>query len=570
MLYNRTVLLDSTQEQQVISDYAPFELTVNPSNIAFSKKIRAIEYVWGDGTTDIVKYRPLIGINTNLSFPTDIGDPRNYSKSKYFYSNDPSLSKYVTTINVYFFGLPNPFVFTIVLTLKNPPMDYSLNSFFDEIHLVKTKMFGLDNEILYTFQTQNEDCLLMSLVNWKLKPKPVVNPEKLSKPYNYINPFANKFKNANNIQVTPVKVIPYEKTTYVNPDDNPIPQFVATPTVTQTKTPTHTVTPTKTSVTPTPSYTSSITPTVTPTPTYTYIPTVTSRTIYKPFFSSEEDMTAFRGNNATLQIYTIDDLNISKFVIDKIVYYLDKANQYFYNVIGENPEIYVSYKGTNVVSVVDFTCSDYGCGQYGYSGSEITHDTWQNLYHNLNQNDQFESTIFFEIAKNYYLNSLQKIEPIPNQAVFGDGFASFFRFWIVSQLGLNAAPIFGANYNYDDYYNAVVSLMSTYYIDSQYDFYNTFYSNVAPTNYFNLNGSDLFTSLLFDLYGRFGNSVLNIWKYVKVLNITSGNDLADANDTFITAASKAVGYNLFDLFTIAYRWPTSDNLNDTLSYLQPY
>jgi len=194
---------------QTINSFAPYTLTINPLNLSLNKKIRQIDYIWGDGSMDSQTFKPDPNIN---------GDPKNYPKTKNFVSKNSKLSVYIITINIYLFGESKPSSFTINLNLQNPSLDQGINKLFNEVHLIKTRMFGADNQILYTFETQNPNNILMSLVKWKPIPKQQITASQLSRPYNLVSPFANKFNNTNpdikNIDFQPNPVNP-DSGTYI-------------------------------------------------------------------------------------------------------------------------------------------------------------------------------------------------------------------------------------------------------------------------------------------------------------------------------------------------------------------
>jgi len=559
MVYNSTVYLNATQKELVISDFAPFNLTIDPRQLSLTKKIREIEYIWGDGTTDIVKFKPSNSLVSTLPFPQEPGDPRNYNKRKDFYSKDSKLSTYIITINVYVFGDSKPVIFKILLNLKNPIMDYTVNKFFNEIHLVKTKMFGVDNQILYTFQTQGENNILMSLVNWKLKPKSIITAEQLSKPYNFVYPFINKFKNKTTQSKLTATLIPYEKTTIVNPDLNPIPQLPPTPTVTTTLT----VTPTKTAPTPTPTVTKTKTPIPTQTPTLTpsmaFGPTTMLDTLYTSFDGVTRNMTAYIGNYVALQVYLGE--NVNKLTMDYIVSKLDKAYTFYLNTIKEYPLTQITLRGKDPISVVDTTCGS-GCGELGYTGIELLKTSWDTLYSGVTSNNQFDQVLFYELGRNFWVNSLRKIDPTPDTTIT-TGFAVFMRFMSMEFAGVSGGPFNGNTFT--DFKNEVKGLLTTYIADPSYNWMNTVYAGVAPTNTMNLGGTDMWASFMFDLYEKFGNSfIYNVWNYIKQVNITGGTDIENAVDTFVLAASQSVEINLHDLFADYYRWPVSATLKDLI------
>jgi len=214
-LYSQTIVLNTLNPSVTANNFAPFKLTIDPSNVKLTtNNIRKIEYVWNENETEVVSYKP------TLPKPID-GDPKNTKKTKEFYSNDYELSIYDIKINIYFFGITNPRVFNIKLNLQNPTLDKTNNSYFQEVHLIKTKMFGPKNTLLYVFESTSENNLLMSVVDWDKKPLPPI-PEKipLKRPYTFVDPFALKFKDYNNH----IKSIPYSydnNNTRNNPNYNP-------------------------------------------------------------------------------------------------------------------------------------------------------------------------------------------------------------------------------------------------------------------------------------------------------------------------------------------------------------
>lgn len=253
-LGSQTVTLEdgkwSVSIDQVV---APFTLTVDPFGYKPPYKVRKIEYVWGDGTTDVIEYQPNPSLNLNK---LSLGDPLNFPKTKTYQIKDQFVSEYNAKIIFYFFGTKETTTFEIFLTLITPDLDFGINRIFEEFHLVKTKMFGVDNTIVYTFQGINKDLgqdyLLMSTTNWKKIPVIQLQNSVHSNveiPYGYTGQLPYNINNVKGIpQPTPSLAI--------LKDIQPTIGLPPTPTVT----PTPSVTPTPP---PTPSYTP--TPTVTPT-----------------------------------------------------------------------------------------------------------------------------------------------------------------------------------------------------------------------------------------------------------------------------------------------------------------
>lgn len=238
--YSYSLLINDFFTQLGTSDepiYAPLTLTLDPRNISTNNKIKSIEYIWGDGTSTILNYKPIRNdqIDVSLPFPNDIGDVRNYAVQKDYFSNIDSNNSYVIQIKVHQFNTDVVDNYNIMLQLTNPPMDYSSIKFLDEIHLVKTKMFGVDNKILYTFEAKKTDYVshtgvgsnqidpvntypLMTVINWNdIKPTNVMKAIQNSRPYKIIKPFESKFNSNSGINT-----FTYNKQPYNPDDDTPI------------------------------------------------------------------------------------------------------------------------------------------------------------------------------------------------------------------------------------------------------------------------------------------------------------------------------------------------------------
>ena len=186
--YTESIILSAgTHSLSYDSSYVPFTINIDPKLLLFSNKIRSIEYSWGDGNVSVVNYKPIDNFSGNLPFPYDVGSPLNYPQKHTFYSKDINTSIYEIIIKVNLFGNSNYSIFKINLNLKNP----DIRKLFSEFHLIKTRMFGRDNEILYTFQTQNPNYILMSTVKWKDITKENILKNGITKKYTFIPPFEN-------------------------------------------------------------------------------------------------------------------------------------------------------------------------------------------------------------------------------------------------------------------------------------------------------------------------------------------------------------------------------------------
>jgi hypothetical protein len=179
-----------------IEGTAPFTLTIMPSTISGLNKIRKIEYLYGDGTSEEQVLFPANSANYNgLPYPLEPGDPRNYNKVKTFYV-DSNNTTYTTTINVYQIAVSSPSSYTINVSLSAPYLENISggNGYFEDVHLKSTRMYGVDNRILYVFESSNPNYLLPVNVDWKLRPQAQAEAQVISsyRAYKLLEPYENE------------------------------------------------------------------------------------------------------------------------------------------------------------------------------------------------------------------------------------------------------------------------------------------------------------------------------------------------------------------------------------------
>jgi len=176
MAYTQNIILSSVS--QTINILVPCSVTIDPSPIQSSNKIIRIIYDFGDGTIINQSLIPsyIQSTDPSLPYPNEPGDPRNF-KQKHDYSLFTQYKK-VITINVFVYenDIDVPVVYTIVLNLSVPSLEHidktSGISYFDEIHLVGSRMFGTTNNLIYFFESINPNYLLPVFVNWQSKAAP--------------------------------------------------------------------------------------------------------------------------------------------------------------------------------------------------------------------------------------------------------------------------------------------------------------------------------------------------------------------------------------------------------------
>lgn len=215
--FSETIELNGDTPYDIILNdvYAPFTLTISPEGLydVTDKKVRAIEYIWGDGEKSLINYKATTSEDLSLPIFNEAGTPLNYPQTHSFYFKDLDLSVYNAKINIYFFGTATVSSFNITLNLKNPDIVYGINNYFSEFHLIKTRMFDVNDTLLYVFQTQDPNYILMSTVNWTSSSSilSLKNTSFNSKLYEFNNPIIAK---KSYIPINDgISVIPYIKTT---------------------------------------------------------------------------------------------------------------------------------------------------------------------------------------------------------------------------------------------------------------------------------------------------------------------------------------------------------------------
>lgn len=150
-------LNDNISSYQV--GYAPLTLTLNPSGFStVGGPVIKIEYDFDDSSDSIIVNRLLN--TTNLSgtaYPNDLGDPRNIPVNHTLIpsaSSDPQLYNIkvkVTRGNTFI-----PTTYTLPLYVyKVNALDGAAQGYFEDIHIINSRVFGADNNKIYTLETVN-------------------------------------------------------------------------------------------------------------------------------------------------------------------------------------------------------------------------------------------------------------------------------------------------------------------------------------------------------------------------------------------------------------------------------
>lgn len=196
LTFGTDILINSfTTNNRVITGYGPFTLSINPSSISLplGRKIYKIEYVYDDLET--VKQTLFIAPSSQkVPYSFETGDPRNYKQIKTFYLPNVYKKDYKIIVKTYNIGIVNPSIITFYLSLSAPQMDGTMNGFFSSVHLVHTKMFGIDNNILYIFETKNPNYYIPVIFNWKTRPEapPPIIMDDSYRPFRLFEPYEDQ------------------------------------------------------------------------------------------------------------------------------------------------------------------------------------------------------------------------------------------------------------------------------------------------------------------------------------------------------------------------------------------
>lgn len=181
--YEKTVNLTDSVNRIKIKDYAPLMLTIDPFNLRqlisqdeqngqfqLSSKVYKIVYNWGDGTTHVQKFFPSdYNDDLNILYPSskEKGDPRNFPQKHLYTVLNENKKLFFIKVDVYLYGQSIPLSYNFELVIEPPRMDGTKTGFFKNVHLIYTKMFGIDNKILYVFEGKDPSWIFPIIVEWR-------------------------------------------------------------------------------------------------------------------------------------------------------------------------------------------------------------------------------------------------------------------------------------------------------------------------------------------------------------------------------------------------------------------
>ncbi len=207
------------------------------------------------------------------------------------------------------------------------------------------------------------------------------------------------------------------------------------------------------------------------------------------------------------------------------------------------------------VAVVSTTCGS-GCGELGGNAIEITKLKFNKFYNEVDESNSYDQLPFYELGRVFWVFGDQLNYPGAEiNHSFHTGFAVFMRFVIMNNLGLKCSPFNG--YSFQENLQANRDLLELYKSDTSYNFMNTLLVGKGIPNKHGLEASNLFASILFDLYNTYGGDefLKKLWSEVNKRPRT--NSIQDIVDNFFIACSLASNQDLTDKFLNDLKWPVS-------------
>lgn len=165
MVNNKQINLNNFTSGQVLDTYCPLTLTLTTSAYYTSKQIWRISYDFGDGYVESVDYKPILDFSSTLPY-TDTGDCRNYPVTHTINFDNEYSKIYNLNVKVYTVGDPAPYDINFTINTRLPELSEIFSSpNYDNIKLVGSRMFGLDNRLLYWFESQSPAHLFPVLID---------------------------------------------------------------------------------------------------------------------------------------------------------------------------------------------------------------------------------------------------------------------------------------------------------------------------------------------------------------------------------------------------------------------
>lgn len=194
----KTVYLSNTLNLSITGNF-PFTLNICPTGIAdvYGSKTHRLEYDFGDG------YR----VTRSLSLDSN---PIDNIETYTYISSVPTSKTINVKVRAYLVGSGSPYEYVINTTLYSPALE-NIDGYFSEVHLIGSRMFGKDNDMVYIFEGMNPDYIIPVVVNWKTRPYDPISKVTKSpnyRPYRMLQPFEDENVTNPSVDTTIISIKP--------------------------------------------------------------------------------------------------------------------------------------------------------------------------------------------------------------------------------------------------------------------------------------------------------------------------------------------------------------------------
>lgn len=276
---------------------------------------------------------------------------------------------------------------------------------------------------------------------------------------------------------------------------------------------------------------------------------------YTSFLGAGLNLTAWERRNIVI---LSRDANLNRATMYKWLTAMDTAYGFLKLITGVEPAFLTrTYINERVVIAdVPSTCSPANgiCGSFGVTGLEIVNSFFDYNYNAINNNNEFDEGVFYELSRNFWVFS-NKLSYKINDEPIASGFSVFMRFITMEVAGVNGAPYTRLSIPLATLKQNIENLVDSYMADASLNWANTLGANKGVPNS-GLNATDLFASFCFRLSKNYGgtNFVKNLWKQAGLR--PNANSTQDAVDNFFLAACAAANKNLTSVFQ-TWKWNIS-------------
>jgi hypothetical protein len=282
---------------------------------------------------------------------------------------------------------------------------------------------------------------------------------------------------------------------------------------------------------------------------------VEGQVTYHSILGDTLTMNVWQGTHVSLLTPT-SMTGLNPTVMAKILTTVDNAYEYYATATGALPSPFPPnyYKnGRDTIAAVPNT-GGAGFSYLGATGIEILTPYFEILYNGVENHNQYDQVVFYELGRNFWLYGNQLNGTNIGANAFATGFAVLMRFLSLDSTGQAGGPF--NSWTYSQFEQHEKNLVDEYVADPSLNFSNTLAVGQGVPNS-QLGATDLFASFMLRLGLDYGGNAFfaSLWKQVAAEPATTTNQ--GAIDNMFLAACRAADRNLTTLFANSWRWPIS-------------